>query len=145
MDIGTIGATTETATAQTSKTSRNDLVGKDEFFELLITQLSNQDPLNPMEDRDFITQLAQFSTLEGMNEMTAGFNELRGVSLLGRGVIASRESTDDYQADYVQGIVEGIAHSGDRIVLDVGGETVYLDSVESVFQTYHQDETVSEE
>lgn len=145
MDIGAIGSTTETTAAQASETSRKDLVGKDEFFELLITQLSNQDPLNPMEDRDFITQLAQFSMLEGMNELTAGFDELRGVSLLGRGVMASRESDDEYQADYVQGIVDGISHSGDRMILDVGEETVYLDNVESVFQIYHQDETVSEE
>lgn len=42
---------------------------KDAFLRLLTTQLSNQDPLNPMEDREFIAQLAQFSSLEQMQEL----------------------------------------------------------------------------
>lgn len=143
MDVSAIGATA--AAAQTTEVTRNDMVGKDEFFELLITQLSNQDPLNPMEDRDFITQLAQFSTLEGMNELNTGFNELRGISLLGRSVIAARDAKDDFQADYVQGMVEGISHSGDRIMLDLGEESVYLDNVEVVQQTFYQEEADVEE
>lgn len=44
---------------------KNDL-DKDAFLRLLTTQLSNQDPLNPIEDREFIAQLAQFSSLEQM-------------------------------------------------------------------------------
>ena len=42
---------------------------KDAFLRLLTTQLSNQDPLNPMEDREFIAQLAQFSSLEQMQNL----------------------------------------------------------------------------
>lgn len=39
-------------------------LGKDAFLRLLVTQLSNQDPMEPMQDRDFIAQMAQFSSLE---------------------------------------------------------------------------------
>ncbi|MDA3130610.1 flagellar hook assembly protein FlgD [Aliibacillus thermotolerans] len=45
-------------------------MGKDDFLKILIAQLANQDPLNPMEDREFVTQMAQFSTLEQMMQMT---------------------------------------------------------------------------
>mgnify|MGYP001179507268 CR=1 FL=1 len=46
------------------------IMGKDDFLKILIAQLANQDPLNPMEDREFVTQMAQFSTLEQMMQMT---------------------------------------------------------------------------
>ena len=47
----------------------NDNLDKDAFMKLLTTQLSNQDPLNPMEDREFIAQMAQFSSLEQMQNL----------------------------------------------------------------------------
>lgn len=53
-----------------------DVLGKDDFLKILIMQLANQDPLNPMEDREFIAQLAQFSTLEQMTNMSVSMERL---------------------------------------------------------------------
>ncbi len=50
------------------KAESNDL-DKDAFLKLLVTQLQNQDPLSPMEDREFIAQMAQFSSLEQMQNL----------------------------------------------------------------------------
>ncbi|SFE38932.1 flagellar hook assembly protein FlgD [Alteribacillus iranensis] len=44
----------------------SNILGKDDFMKILMAQLSNQDPLNPMEDKEFVAQMAQFSTLEQM-------------------------------------------------------------------------------
>lgn len=44
-------------------------LGKDEFLRLFVTQLRNQDPLNPMESQEFVAQLAQFSTVEQLIEI----------------------------------------------------------------------------
>lgn len=54
--------------AQTRKTG-SDILGKDDFLKILMTQLQNQDPLNPMQDKDFIAQMATFSSLEQMTNM----------------------------------------------------------------------------
>ncbi|MGE7689262.1 flagellar hook assembly protein FlgD [Lysinibacillus sp. NPDC097214] len=54
----------------------NSELGKDAFLQLLITQLQHQDPTNPMDDRDFIAQMAQFSSLEQMQNMTKAMGSL---------------------------------------------------------------------
>ncbi|WP_107837877.1 flagellar hook assembly protein FlgD [Metasolibacillus meyeri] len=54
----------------------NSALGKDAFLKLLITQLQNQDPTNPMSDREFIAQMAQFSSLEQMQNMTKAIEVL---------------------------------------------------------------------
>lgn len=78
-----------TSTSGTTGTSNKDSklgaaagMGKDDFMQLLIAQLQNQDPMKPMDDKEFITQLAQFSSLEAMDKMTAQMEELTGSQML---------------------------------------------------------------
>lgn len=66
---------------------------KDDFLQILITQLQHQDPTAPMEDREFIAQMAQFSSLEQMTNMSSQFTELsatlkgsQAMNLIGRNV-----------------------------------------------------------
>ncbi|RZT22937.1 flagellar hook assembly protein FlgD [Fictibacillus sp. BK138] len=54
--------------AKTKQTGSN-ILGKDDFLKILITQLQNQDPTSPMQDREFIAQMASFSSLEQMTNM----------------------------------------------------------------------------
>lgn len=54
---------------QEQRKSKGDVLGKDDFLKILMTQLQNQDPLNPMQDKDFIAQMATFSTLEQITNM----------------------------------------------------------------------------
>ena len=71
--------------AAASRAVSNEL-GKDAFLKLLIAELANQDPLNPMDDREFIAQMAQFSTLEQMTNMTKA---LEGISSMEQYSVAS--------------------------------------------------------
>jgi flagellar basal-body rod modification protein FlgD len=75
MYIDELGTYTQSVSSDTS--IKKDL-GKDEFLTLLVAQLKNQDPLNPLESADFTAQLAQFSSLEqlfGMNESLTAIQE----------------------------------------------------------------------
>ncbi|MBN4067660.1 MAG: flagellar hook capping protein [Alkaliphilus sp.] len=63
-----------------SAEKKNDFASnmdKDMFLELLVAQMRNQDPLNPMEDREFIAQMAQFSSLEQMQNLNSGLDSFK--------------------------------------------------------------------
>lgn len=66
-------------TGNTAKTkSAEDTMGKDAFLKLLVTQLENQDPLNPTENTEFVAQLAQFSSLEGIQNLNTSLDGMKG-------------------------------------------------------------------
>jgi flagellar basal-body rod modification protein FlgD len=85
--------------AAASRTVGNEL-GKDAFLKLLIAELSNQDPMNPMDDREFISQMAQFSSLEQMTNMTkeleglSSMSQYSAVNYVGTEVAFSYEASD---------------------------------------------------
>lgn len=93
-------------------------LGKDDFLKLLTTELRNQDPLSPMDNKDFISQMAQFSTLEQSNNMansmealSSGISSLFQHSLLSQGAaligkqVAGMDSVGD---SLVEGVVEAV-------------------------------------
>ena len=108
-------------------------LGKDDFLKLLITQLSYQDPTSPMDDKEFIAQMAQFSTLEQMTSMAADFAKLTAMitgteasSALGKGV----EIVDGERV--VQGTVKAVTRGEIPQVL-VEGAYYNWDRVQKVF------------
>lgn len=69
------GLSSTTAKSSSSSTASSAL-DKDDFLQLLVTQLQHQDPLNPLDDKEFIAQLAQFSSLEQMNNVASGITAI---------------------------------------------------------------------
>lgn len=57
--------------------NKNGDLGKDAFIQLLVTQLQNQDPLDPVDDKEFISQMAQFSALEQMQNLNGSFKDMQ--------------------------------------------------------------------
>jgi len=93
-------------------TTAQSQLGKDEFMKLLIVKLQNQDPLNPTDDESFIADLAQFSSLEQMENMNGGISDL---SLL------QSNATNTSMVNYIG---KTAILAGDTINLESGVSTI---------------------
>ena len=108
---------------------------RDQFLQLLVTQLRHQDPLSPVQDKEFIAQLAQFSTLEGIEKLNASFADLlslqqltEGSALLGK-TVTFREGA---VAGALQGVVQGIEIQDGKLYLVTDNGSVSLDQVQGM-------------
>ena len=121
----------KTLVVEGRKTS--NVLGKDDFLKLLITQLQNQDPTSPMENTEFIAQMAQFSSLEQMTNMSSSFSKMAAY-------ISSSEATAtlgktvelDIGDTNVQGVVEG-ATRGENPQILVNGMYYSMDKIKAVY------------
>ena len=109
-------------------------LGRDDFLQILITQLKNQDPTSPMEDKEFIAQMAQFSTLEQMTNMSEEFGSLaeglsasRAVSMLGKQVTIASEG------ETIQGLVSAVT-GGSSPQIEVNGRQFSISDVQRIWQ-----------
>lgn len=94
------------------KRDPNEL-GKDQFLQLLITQLRYQDPISPVDDKEFIAQMAQFSSLEQMQNLNTNMSEM---------MLAQQKLTSLGQATQMIGkSVELFTHEGENIFGQVSG------------------------
>jgi len=112
-------ATTDTKTGATppvgalepstkvSGLSKTSTMGKDEFLKMLVAQLKNQDPLNPMDGKDMAAQLAQFSTVEQLISMNKSMEEQAASAAETSDAIKSLEKTQNERADELAQLIEG--------------------------------------
>jgi len=108
-------------------------VGKDEFLKLFVTQLKNQDPLNPMDSAGFTAQLAQFSSLEqltnlndGMKSLLLSQNSLQNAlsaNLIGKQVGFQGQDASGGAGAMQYGVVTGITFDADKTWFVVDGAT----------------------
>ena len=117
---------------------------RDEFLQLLVAQLRNQDPLEPVKQEDFLAQLAQFSTLEGIEKLNDNFETqleaqqdsmwmdqmAQATSLIGQSVTFLNESKVR-----VSGVVDSVQISADGFGVVVGDDTVSVSDIVQIGET----------
>lgn len=113
---GTTSSTGASSSSSSNSASITSQLGPSAFLQLLTTQLSNQDPLNPMDDTQSVSQLAQFSALQASDNLETSFSNfqsnfavLQSAQLIGATVTVNTPNTTGSGSSSVTGIVANIA------------------------------------
>ncbi|MBU1105476.1 MAG: flagellar hook assembly protein FlgD [Candidatus Riflebacteria bacterium] len=126
----------------TTRTPKSEL-GKEDFLKLLTAQLSNQDPMNPMEDTEFISQMSNFSTLEQMTNMNKSLDAFlktfntnsQTQAMMYLGTTVTVQSADMEAA--VTGVVDMVGFKDGTPFLKVGEQAFSLADVQLVSPTVY--------
>ncbi len=115
---------------KTARRGSTDL-GKDAFLQLLVTQMQNQDPMNPSTDTEYVAQLAQFSQLEQLQNLGTESEKSQAFSLVGRYCVFQTKDSNG-NTSYPEGYVNSVNISGSKITLSVGDKVYKYDELYTV-------------
>ena len=131
--VSNVGRTLDDFSIPSSQRTTSEDLGQDDFLKLMVEQMRNQNPLDPQDNSEFFSQIAQFQTLDAMNVISEAITtlvEISGLSnassLIGREVVASIEQSADPETGFprpdqeVTGIVDKVTFDSNGAVLHVG-------------------------
>lgn len=133
----------DTSSGSTVEVSRNtnSSLDKDAFLKLLVTQMQYQDPLNPVDDKQFLSQMAQFTSLEQMQNMNLTSSKSQAYSMIGKEVYAETYNSETYKFEQIEGYVAAVTMKNGKPYLMVMNDKsedpieVSLDDVKEVYDT----------
>jgi flagellar basal-body rod modification protein FlgD len=128
MQVNAVTQSQQSGTQAASVVNPSSQLNESDFLQLMVSQLQNQDPLNPISDTDFVAQMAQFSSLQGINDLNSSFGQLYAVCLLGRTV----QATDPATNNSYSGQVTGFGVQNGTVYLTVNGCSIPSSWVTSV-------------
>lgn len=144
MAIETVDVSKNTSMNLTTTRTPTAELGKDDFLKLLTVQLQNQDPMNPMEDMDFIGQMSSFSSLEQMLNMNKSIDTMvskmsaqthtQAMMYLGTTVTVQNAEMEEA----VTGTVDMVGFKDGVPFLKVGENAYNLEDVQLVSPTIYQ-------
>jgi len=103
------------STSLSQSIAGNQKLGQGEFLKLLITQLTNQDPLSPQDDKEFLAQMAQFSAVEGISDLNTSLNRAQAAAFINKTVDANVLEAGAYRT--VTGTVKAVTYQSDGVHL----------------------------
>lgn len=121
----------------TAKSGQENTLGKDEFLKILIAQIKNQDPMKPMEDKEFIAQMAQFTSVEQMANMSKDLKDLKNSlgftsTLIGKSIEWETASGNGLEGIIKSGVVDSISMKSGESFAVVDGEEIIIGRILTV-------------
>ena len=109
-------------------------LNQQDFFKIMIAELTHQDPLEPMENSDFLQQVAQMQSLETMTRLSEGIEALLlGQQVSSAGALIGKVATGvDAVHGPIEGVVDRVLINGDEVVLGIGDKTLSLSGVSEI-------------
>lgn len=115
-----------------SKVENKNGLDKSSFLKLLVTQMQYQDPLEPASSTEYMAQLAQFTSLEEMENLNHAFNRSDAQSLVGSYVIMKQEHASSEKETYVSGLVDYVTMVNGKPFLSINDKFYDYDNLDSV-------------
>lgn len=116
---------------KSSKANNSSTLDKDAFLQLLVTQMRYQDPLEPTDNTEYMSQLAQFSQLEAMNNLGTEYEKTQAMSLVGEYVLLNVPDASG-NIRQVGGLVQYVTISNNKALLFVNNQYYSMDQLDSV-------------
>lgn len=120
------------ATDLSSVENKKSGLDKSSFLKLLVTQMQYQDPLEPASSTEYMAQLAQFTSLEEMENLNKAFNRSDAQSLVGSYVIMKQENVGSDEETYISGLVDYVTMVNGKPFLSINDKFYDYDTLDSV-------------
>lgn len=118
--------------AKDASSKASSTLDKDAFLQLLVTQMKYQDPLEPTDNTEYVSQLATFSTLEEMQNMTSSLSMTRATSLVGQYVTVKVTNETTGITSLTGGKVDYVSIENNKAFLNINGEKYSIDDLDSI-------------
>ena len=110
--------------------TKSDSLGKQDFLSLLVTQLKNQDPTEPLKNEALLAQMAQFSQLEATQNLSA--TQVQSSNMQAAALLGMNATAETSQGAAVAGVIDFVTLGADGPLLDIGGQQVSLSELQGV-------------
>ena len=131
-----VNGTATNVAADGSAIASDSLTNKNQFLLLLVNELQNQDPTAPTDEKQTLSQLAQFSSLEQMQNLNKTLSDSSGFGQVAQSaaLIGKTVSTATDKAAGISGVVTSVSLSGGKTYLQIGSQYVDESTITSIKQ-----------
>ncbi len=140
---GVLNYTASPETTSKDKSKGGEL-GKDAFLQLLVCQMQNQDPLEPSDNTEYVSQLAQFSSLEQLQNLSSESEKAQALTLVGKYAVLEVKDSNG-KVSYPEGRIDFVNMTGGKVKLSVNGSIYDYENLYTVVDDQYYDEQNEQE